>query len=77
MNDKIKAILIDFTILIISGMILMTSFYLIYELFPSLPRLVLFIVILALIPIYWKTILFSIMGKDTIGHRFINKHRNK
>lgn len=71
--NKIKAILIDFTMLIISAIILIVIFHLIYDLFPTLPRLVFFLVILALIPIYWGTAILSIMGKNTIGHRITNK----
>ncbi len=74
--NKTKAIIIDFTILIVSAIFLVLAFYIIYELFPTLPRLVLFLVILALIPIYWGTAILSIMGKNTIGHRIINKHKN-
>lgn len=40
--NKTKAIIIDFTILIVSAIFLVLAFYIIYELFPTLPRLVLF-----------------------------------
>lgn len=76
MDNKIKAVIIDFTILFISAIILVLVFYVLYELFPTLPRLLLFLVILVLIPIYWGTAIFSIIGKNTIGHRIINKHKN-
>ena len=72
-NDKVKAIIIDFTILLLLGIVLMFGIYVLYNVFPSLPRLVAVLIIILMIPLFWGTIICSILGKKTIGNKITNK----
>lgn len=72
-NSKLKVIIIDVSILIIVTILLMAGIYTIYEIFPKLSRLVATLIIFCMIPISWITIIFSIIGKKTIGYRIIEK----
>ena len=77
MNSKLKGIIIDFLILVMLAFLLMIGIYTIYEIFPKLSRLVAMLIVFSMIPIFWITIIFSIMGKDTIGHKIIRKNISK
>lgn len=70
---KMKALMIDFAILLILGLILMFGIYALYNIFPSLPRLVAVLIIILIIPLFWGTIICSILGKKTIGNKITNK----
>ena len=72
MDKKTKGFLIDFGILSIWGVILLLFLYFGYgHIFKT--RLVAVIILILNIPICWGTIIMSILGKKTIGHRIISK----
>ena len=68
-KDRIKIVLIDFTILFIIGI------YILYELFPKLPRLVLIVTLLLIMPITWRIGIHSFQGKKTIGSRIVKRNK--
>lgn len=72
-NNKVKAIMIDFSILLLLGIVLMFGIYALYNVFPSLPRLVAVLIIILMIPLFWSTIICSVLGKKTIGNIIIEK----
>lgn len=73
MNKKNKAIIVDIMILVIYVCILMFGIYVLYDIFPTLSRLIAMLIIFVNIPIVWGTAILSFMGKKTIGHRLIRK----
>lgn len=73
MNKKNKAIIVDVMILVIYVCILMFGIYVLYDIFPTLSRLIAMLIIFVNIPIVWGTAILSFMGKKTIGHRLIRK----
>ena len=73
MNKKNKAILVDVIILVIYVCLLMFGIYVLYDIFPTLSRLIAMLIIFVNIPIVWGTAILSFMGKKTIGHRLIRK----
>lgn len=75
-NAKLKGIIIDFIILVVLAFLLMIGIYVIYDIFPKLPRFIVALIILCMIPIFWGTIIFSIMGKKTIGNKIANRNNN-
>lgn len=76
MNKKTKAILIDFAILTILSLLLMIAIHVIYDIFPKLPRLVVALFFLAMIPFFFSTVILSISGKNTIGNRIASRKDN-
>lgn len=72
-NIKVKAFVIDFSILLLLGFLLMIGIYFLYNVFPSLPRLAAVLIIILMIPLFWGTIICSILGKKTIGNRMIKR----
>lgn len=73
MNKKNKAIIVDVMILVIYVCLLMFGIYVLYDIFPTLSRLIAMLIIFVNIPIVWGTTILSFMGKKTIGHRLIRK----
>lgn len=73
MNKKNKAIIVDVIILVIYVCLLMFGIYVLYDIFPTLSRLIAMLIIFVNIPIVWGTAILSFMGKKTIGHRLIRK----
>lgn len=73
MNKKNKAIIVDIMILVIYVCLLMFGIYVLYDIFPTLSRLIAMLIIFVNIPIVWGTAILSFMGKKTIGHRLIRK----
>lgn len=73
MNKKNKAIMVDVMILVIYVCLLMFGIYVLYDIFPTLSRLIAMLIIFVNIPIVWGTAILSFMGKKTIGHRLIRK----
>lgn len=73
MNKKNKAIIVDVMILVIYVCLLMFGIYVLYDIFPTLSRLIAMLIIFVNIPIVWGTAILSFMGKKTIGHRLIRK----
>lgn len=73
MNKNSKGVIIDIIILIIYGFLLMLGIYVLYDIFPTLSRLIAMLIIFVNIPIVWGTTILSFMGKKTIGHRLANK----
>ena len=76
-NIKVKAFVIDFSILLLLGFLLMIGIYFLYNVFPSFSRLIAVLIILFMIPLFWGTIICSILGKKTIGNRMIEKTRGE
>jgi hypothetical protein len=73
MNKNSKGVIIDIIILIIYGFLLMFGIYVLYDIFPTLSRLIAMLIIFVNIPIVWGTAILSFMGKKTIGHRLTDK----
>lgn len=73
MNKKNKAIIVDVMILVIYVCLLMFGIYVLYDIFPTLSRLIAMLIIFVNISIVWGTAILSFMGKKTIGHRLIRK----
>lgn len=76
-NSKSKGLIIDFVILTIICIFLIVGLYTTYEIFPKLPRLVAVLVIISMTPVFWGTIILSVMGRKTIGNRIASKKNNK
>lgn len=76
MDKNSKAFLIDFGILIVYAILIYCFLYFGYGHIYT-KRFVSAIIILVNIPICWGTIILSAMGKNTIGHRIVNKKDNK
>lgn len=76
-NVRLKGITIDFIILTILCFLLMVGIYIVYDVFPNLPRFIAILLFLIMIPISWGTIIFSIKGKNTIGQKFASKNSTK
>ncbi|MDD6224322.1 MAG: hypothetical protein PUB18_04905 [bacterium] len=74
-NNNAKAIIIDFILLFLLGFVLMIGIYVLYSLFPNLQRIIAILLLLLMIPICWGTIICSILGKQTIGNRIVNKQK--
>lgn len=73
MNSKDKAFLIDFTLLFIYGIFIFCLLYFGYG-YIYTRRVIAFLIILISIPLCWGTAIMSIMGKNTLGHRIVNKN---
>lgn len=73
MNKKTKGIIIDIMLLVIYGIILVFGIYVLYDIFPTLSRLIAMLIIFVNIPVVWGTAILSFMGKRTIGHRLADK----
>lgn len=73
MNRK-KGILIDIGIEFAIAIILMFGIYYGYELF-HFPRIVTALFLLLCIPFFWGNIIFSVMGKNTIGQKIANRKK--
>lgn len=74
-KDRIKIVLIDFTILYILTILAIIGIYILYELFPKLPRLVLVVTLLLIMPITWRIGIHSFQGKKTIGSRIVKRNK--
>ncbi len=64
---NLKVFLIDLGLSGILGFILMMGIYYIYEVFPNLPRIFSALLLFILIPFTWGNIIFSLLGKKSIG----------
>lgn len=73
MNKNSKGVIIDIIILIIYEFLLMFGIYVLYDIFPTLSRLIAMLIIFVNIPVVWGTAILSFMGKRTIGHRIADK----
>lgn len=72
-KDRIKIVLIDFTMLFILTILAIIGIYILYDLLSKLPRLVLIITLLLIMPITWRIGIHSFQGKKTIGSRIVKK----
>ena len=71
MSNKNKAILIDFGLLLIYGVLLFCFLYFGYGHIYT-KRIVGTILILISIPVCWGTVIMSCIGKNTLGHRIVD-----
>lgn len=72
-KDRIKIVLIDFTMLFILTILAIIGIYILYDLLSKLPRLVLIITLLLIMPITWRIGIHSFQGKKTTGSRIVKK----
>ena len=72
-KDRIKIVLIDFTMLFILTILAIIGIYILYDLLSKLPRLVLIVTLLLIMPITWRIGIHSFQGKKTIGSRIVKK----
>ena len=72
-KDRIKIVLIDFTMLFILTILAIIGIYILYDLLSKLPRLVLIVTLLLIMPITWRIDIHSFQGKKTIGSRIVKK----
>ena len=54
----------------------MFGIYVLYDIFPTLSRLIAMLIIFVNIPVVWGTAILSFMGKKTIGHRLADNKMN-
>lgn len=74
MSDKTKGIILDLIILAIYGVFLFLFLYYGYR-YIYKSRVIGTFIILLNIPICWGTLICSLLGKKTIGHRIIRKRK--
>lgn len=74
-KDRIKIVLIDFTMLFILTILAIMGIYILYDLLSKLPRLVLIVTLLLIMPITWRIGIHSFQGKKTIGSRIVKRNK--
>lgn len=75
-KNKLKGILIDIVILTVLTIFISTFMYYSFVLF-KWSRIIYIIIFILFIPIAWGTLICSLMGKNTIGHRMVKKINGK
>ena len=77
MNKKVKGIIVDIALLLGFSFLILVFSETVCEFFPKLSAFVLMFEIIIGI-IFWTIIIFSIIGKKTLGHRIAEKfEKNK
>lgn len=74
MNDKSKGIIIDIVLEFILAILLFCLLYFGYELL-HYPTIIASLIIFLSIPFFWGNIILSIMGKNSIGQRFVRRKK--
>ena len=74
-KDRIKIVLIDFTMLFILTILAIIGIYILYDLLSKLPRLVLIVTLLLIMPITLRIGIHSFQGKKTIGSRIVKRNK--